>query len=427
MIFDRFATAIERQWPLMKGVADATKLFDFPGRAHEVLPQEHTEETVERLKADFFLPYSNVFIEDSASGVLLQDTEEEQRGISGRRLFSVVIPLDGTNDGEFADSPESATFEESVQHFTEHAEKNDSIYAQSEGSLLDGRTLAPGGKRRSDLFGAGISAEKSARGDYQAMQAIGDSDKIAYGHTNPYLAKNLTPEQRQERVAAMDEQWKKMADMVPKGTCLFVFGEVEVPELSTTGMRLACKVQQAWVGGKRKGYTDWFEMTIPPLVQDVLAKMTPDEMKDGEALLKIIKDARDVEQASLNREASIHIHTALEEIMFFNTPDRFVMESTPVGKAATKNKNKKKILRSDQRPRYTLLRPSEIRGVMGIEAPAPGDKNTPRPHERRRHYRTFRAERYKAAKGKRIVVEATWVGPQEAVVGNKKYRVCTDI
>ena len=117
-----------------------------------------------------------------------------------------------------------------------------------------------------------------------------------------------------------------------------------------------------------------------------------------------------------------HLHTAIEEVMTFNTPDRFVLETIP----SKRKRAKGRIERSDSRPTYTLLRPDAIRRTMGISSNAKeGFKK--RPHERRRHFRTYKSDRYKSAKGKTVVIPATWIGPSEAEIGNKRYRVCLEV
>lgn len=119
---------------------------------------------------------------------------------------------------------------------------------------------------------------------------------------------------------------------------------------------------------------------------------------------------------------------AILKVMRFNRPDRFILEVSPV----TKKKPQKpggKIPRSDDRPKYTLLTPTEIRVKMGLPKPSSGTGTgtSKIPHERRRHYRTFRSDHFKEAKGKTIIIPATWVGAHEVIRGNKRYSVILDI
>jgi hypothetical protein len=120
--------------------------------------------------------------------------------------------------------------------------------------------------------------------------------------------------------------------------------------------------------------------------------------------------------------------TALEEVMWFNAPGRFVLEAVPEGyeRAIKKGVTKKKIIRSDFRPRYTLLTPQEIRKVMKLPPSEPtGRKQSP--HERRRHKRYLRAERYTHKRFQWVDVDAAWIGPEEAKVGNMRYKVRLDL
>lgn len=133
------------------------------------------------------------------------------------------------------------------------------------------------------------------------------------------------------------------------------------------------------------------------------------------------------EGKSLEKAALQNANTALEEIWLINTPHRFVLEEIP---RKVRDPAKSRLIpRSHERPRYTLLEPSAIRHRMRLEEPKDlgrtGKKKVP--HERRKHYRTMRSERYKAARGKTILIPAIWVGPTETKVGNKKYRVRVDL
>jgi hypothetical protein len=117
----------------------------------------------------------------------------------------------------------------------------------------------------------------------------------------------------------------------------------------------------------------------------------------------------------------------MEMIMRFNQPDRFVLEITPLKRNPQKPGGK--IARSNERPIHTLLTPTEIRVKMGLPKPSGGTgTGAPKaPHERRRHFRTFRSDHFREAKGKTIIIPATWVGPHEVVRGNKRYKVLLDI
>ena len=129
-------------------------------------------------------------------------------------------------------------------------------------------------------------------------------------------------------------------------------------------------------------------------------------------------------------------YSAIQEIIYFNQPDKFILEETPL----KKRKSRDKIPRSDARPKYTILRPGEIRKRMGLPQVAIGAKE---PHERRRHDRWLSDKRFSRDEdgkdrevkiipyGKRkgepyylhVDVPAHWVGPTENKKGNKHYKV----
>lgn len=134
--------------------------------------------------------------------------------------------------------------------------------------------------------------------------------------------------------------------------------------------------------------------------------------------------------------------TAIEEVLFFNQPDKFILQRKNV-KAQKIAKNK--IARSHQRPVYTLLHPAQIRARLGISNPSSLQRQVT-PHERRRHQRYLSSAIYDRddngikiepkiipqgpRKGqpyyKSVNIPASWIGPSEKVVGNKRYKVILD-
>jgi hypothetical protein len=117
-----------------------------------------------------------------------------------------------------------------------------------------------------------------------------------------------------------------------------------------------------------------------------------------------------------------NISTAIEEIIYFNSPDRFIVESRPA-KVKHRDARSLRILRSVERPQYILLKPQEIRQRLHLQGVGSGNGSTKTPHERRRHYRTLKSDKFVNKKGETVVVKGTWVGPSEAVVEGRIYRV----
>ncbi len=126
-----------------------------------------------------------------------------------------------------------------------------------------------------------------------------------------------------------------------------------------------------------------------------------------------------------NENSMRNVQAAAEEIAYFNTPSRWVVEERT--SAVRDEDDGQRIWRSHERPKFTVLDPEEIRVLFGGRAT--GSRDAPTPHARRRHFRTLRSDRYAKSglQGKRILIPATWVGPEEVQVGNKRYIVRTDL
>ena len=120
-------------------------------------------------------------------------------------------------------------------------------------------------------------------------------------------------------------------------------------------------------------------------------------------------------------------------IAIVNTPARFVVQESTEGieKQRKKILAKKhpRLIRTDLRPKYTLLRPNEIRKLRGDRNdPTPGaTHSSPCPHLRRRHMRTFHSQYFRNRQGQSITIEAKWIGPSEFQTAGKLYKVLLDI
>ena len=132
----------------------------------------------------------------------------------------------------------------------------------------------------------------------------------------------------------------------------------------------------------------------------------------------------------MTQSVGVNAKTALEEIMWFNTPNRFVVKRGAERPRRKKGKGPE-FLRSNERDQYILLQPHEIREKLGMPEPV-HDRKSPTPHSRRRHFRVLKSERYKFDReehpdGKKVIVPATWIGPSEGECGGRKYKVCLDL
>jgi hypothetical protein len=128
----------------------------------------------------------------------------------------------------------------------------------------------------------------------------------------------------------------------------------------------------------------------------------------------------------LRRTALTNAKVALMEVALANLPNHFIVE---ISHAKTDQKRKKdvKIPRSGNRPIYILASPKEIRMRMQLPEPQSSAGRSPRPHERRAHVRTYRDARFVNLQGQTRIIPATWVGPNESVVGKRRYKVRLDL
>jgi len=117
----------------------------------------------------------------------------------------------------------------------------------------------------------------------------------------------------------------------------------------------------------------------------------------------------------------------VRSVQFFATLNgdnkKFILEERSISQYKSDGK---KIARSDERPKFTILNPDVIRTTMGITKPE-GTGSAKCPHERRRHPRILKSDFFKNKKGDKIIIPATWIGDKESIIGNKKYIVRTDL
>jgi hypothetical protein len=121
----------------------------------------------------------------------------------------------------------------------------------------------------------------------------------------------------------------------------------------------------------------------------------------------------------MQQAAVRNVQTAYQEIMYFNTPDRFIVQSTP--RRVRDPLTSAKIPRAQDRPNYILLYPKQIRERFGIQ----GD-GVNAPHPVRRHFRTLRSDYYTNKQGQRVAVKGYWTGDTEKVVDGRHYKILLD-
>ena len=312
MIFDKTCKIAERALPKLKVIIDRSRLFHFPGRAHEFLPKEFDEETINFLSTQFMLPFPCVAVEDSAGVVFLIDHKKNIKGVNQLRAYIDVVPFH-TPISEFADVKEGEEKRyQNIIHNNPEANKN--IYIISSGEIEEVNLLSG-----SDFY------------------MIGNIKRITIAFAD---------EHKPNKIIMRD----------------------------TSGPYL--KIQY------------------------------------GEEML------------NLHLKATLrNVVTALEEIMYANTPNKFIVQEKPAKKI---KRTKDRILRSNERPIYTLLKPDEIRTIFKVPNPTSNTGTTKGPHDRRAHPRTFHSDRFIHMQGKTIMIPATWIGPSEKIVGKRHYKVLLD-
>jgi len=307
MLFDTLAYIAERHFPELFAMVNEARLFVFPGRAHEILGKNLTEEEFVFLKEGFFLPFQTIAVEDTGSCVILIDQEPNVKGSKEKRLFIEILPM-GQDPDEYADPEEVKQELRKIAHL-EKSLNMEPFYVISAGYIVDFEPLVG-----EDKFGYAFAGDVSVTGSTTKKEVIKPLTSI----------NNLSPD-----------------------------------------------LQNRWV----------------------------------EAALK-------------------NVIIAMQEIFYFNNPNRFILEKTPV---KTKKKPRDNFIpRSHDRPIYTILTPNEIRKKMGLEE-SHISHASPIAHERRRHVRVFKHPKFSKMQGKSIIIPASWVGPTETQVKKSRYKVMTEI
>lgn len=87
-------------------------------------------------------------------------------------------------------------------------------------------------------------------------------------------------------------------------------------------------------------------------------------------------------------ETAPNLPTVIEQVAYINSPTQFVVQETP--KKSEKQKKAKKILRTHQRPTYTVISKKKIKAYFAQKGPsleAGEARRSPVPHIRRKHVR----------------------------------------
>jgi hypothetical protein len=128
------------------------------------------------------------------------------------------------------------------------------------------------------------------------------------------------------------------------------------------------------------------------------------------------------------RDVATNIAMAMTEF-FFVTQPRAVVVREEDGKLLKKRRSQiertgklpKDLPKSREKETHIYLDPTQVQEIVRHKETAAG-RSAPAPHKRRAHQRTFKHPRYKAARGKTIVVDAMEVGvkPGEVIKTPRK-------
>lgn len=216
-------------------------------------------------------------------------------------------------------------------------------------------------------------------------------DNAAFGSTAP-----VTPEERAFYYDTMKRQG------MSEDTIVLAFGEFSHGIPAHKGISLVGGTNRVIVASKEKVYTD--------------VRISPDTLSDELAY----------ELAASGTKNAV---AAIEELSSINTKKNFVLEESPINPKLHKDR----IPRTHQRPLYTILDARSIRKKMGTldahnrELEEGRKRNSPIPHERRRHPRRLSSAGGHYKEDKVIIIPAVWIGQSEARVGKKIYKVRLDV
>lgn len=207
-----------------------------------------------------------------------------------------------------------------------------------------------------------------------------------------------------------------------------------IPETQNQRISVMKTPMRMWVGDKarlasrptcvnpesevvRVGKEGWYELRTPG---------------DREKIIQLLAEEKlDVHKLSASC-AYLASCVAVMCVTLINEPATFIVEERPL--VPPKDNPNLSVPRSIGRPHYIVLKPRQIRERF-IYPKRPEDETEEESearrkvgaHERRGHYRTLTAERFKHARGRVLWIDPIWVGPSEAVRGPNKYKVRLDL
>jgi hypothetical protein len=131
----------------------------------------------------------------------------------------------------------------------------------------------------------------------------------------------------------------------------------------------------------------------------------------------------------------VHVPSVCNQVLpilhYLDLPSQYIVQETPAHVAENPEKYAKrakiKIPRWDDRERWLVLDPEEIRKRWPRRESQGGSHASPVPHLRKGHTKLLTNERYTHKRGQIIRVRPSWVGEREWVLRRAKYKVISRV
>ncbi|HUW12850.1 MAG TPA: hypothetical protein VM537_24190 [Anaerolineae bacterium] len=117
---------------------------------------------------------------------------------------------------------------------------------------------------------------------------------------------------------------------------------------------------------------------------------------------------------------------SMSELMVAQRPGHWIVKHAPE-KARKIKRRGPASSRPRPRVRYIVVTDKVCERIFRRPNPENAGQHLKQGHRRRRHWRTFRAERYRFKRGKSVLVPACWVGPKTGEMGGERYEICLDL
>jgi len=150
-------------------------------------------------------------------------------------------------------------------------------------------------------------------------------------------------------------------------------------------------------------------------------------MEDGERLVRHPQFTHIPHEALIEgaKRVGIDLTMNLKYLYFIDLPRHYIIEETP--KNADGRLRRKKAARYDDRERWIIMDPEEVKRKYLERNDLGGHHRPPLPHLRDGHPRTFKHERYRFMRGTTIQIRPTWIGEREWNTKQCRYRVVSRI